>query len=201
MWGQARPGWRQARPCGGVVTVFIKLKPKGGRGQVLRTCRSSLDREQSRRSLDRRRGGAGRCWRPVWRGSGCGRRRCGCVTPPCRTRTGWLRESLCAGASPTGVAGIADGGRGSAAPPLPPPAAGTRRRRRRRRRREGHSNGRRCAAGAASATATGGDACGGAGPLPAPHQRPGVGAPPPEGGPFQRTARCSWLRFRNCNGR
>ena len=48
------------------MTVFIKLKPKGGRGQVLRTCRSSLDHEQSRRRLDRR-----------------------------RRRTGWRSESLC----------------------------------------------------------------------------------------------------------
>ena len=34
--------WRQD-----VVTVFIKLKPKGGRGQFFRTCLSSLDSEQS----------------------------------------------------------------------------------------------------------------------------------------------------------
>ena len=61
MWGEAKPGWRQARPCGGVATVFIKLKPKGGREQVLRTCRSSPDHEQSRRSLDRRRRRTG--WR------------------------------------------------------------------------------------------------------------------------------------------
>ena len=29
---KARQGWRQARPCGGVVTVFIGPKPKGARG-------------------------------------------------------------------------------------------------------------------------------------------------------------------------
>ena len=29
--GEARPEWRQARPCGIVVTVFIWPKPKGGR--------------------------------------------------------------------------------------------------------------------------------------------------------------------------
>ena len=26
-------GWRRARPCGGVVTVFIWSKPKGARGR------------------------------------------------------------------------------------------------------------------------------------------------------------------------
>ena len=37
------------------MAVFVGPKSKGGRGQVLRTCRLSLDREQSRRRLDRRR--------------------------------------------------------------------------------------------------------------------------------------------------
>ena len=32
VWREARPGWRQARPCGGVVTVFIGPKPNGARG-------------------------------------------------------------------------------------------------------------------------------------------------------------------------
>ena len=55
--GEARQRWRQASPFGGAVTVFIGPKPKGGKGQVLRTCQSSLDSgpEQSRRRLDRRR--------------------------------------------------------------------------------------------------------------------------------------------------
>ena len=48
------------------MAVFIKLKPKGGRGQFFRTCRSFLDHEQSGRRLDR-----------------------------LRRRRGWHSESLC----------------------------------------------------------------------------------------------------------
>ena len=46
--------------------IFIGSKPKGGRGQLLRTCWSSLEHEQSQRRLDRR-----------------------------QRRMGWLSESLC----------------------------------------------------------------------------------------------------------
>ena len=65
VWGD-ETGMEASKTMWRVVTVFIGPKPKGGRGQVLRTCRSSLEHERSRRRLDRR-----------------------------RRRMGWRRESLC----------------------------------------------------------------------------------------------------------
>ena len=60
VWGD-ETGIEASKTMWRVVTDFIGPKPKGGREQVRRTCRSSLEHERSRRSLDRRRRRTG--WR------------------------------------------------------------------------------------------------------------------------------------------
>ena len=171
VWGEARLRWRQASPFGGVVTVLIKLKPKGAKGQVLRTCRSSLDCEQSRRRLDRR-----------------------------RRRTGWRRKSLCCSPPvprPAALQALAQAAEAEGPqrrlcrrpPPAPGAAAGD----------AGGGGGRAIATGCEVQLAQLPPlqicCCGG--PLPAPRRAPATLA---EVGLLQRAARCSWRSFRQCNG-